>query len=54
MLDIMYFKQIFNEKLAKTGSFDESFMKAIWAAFNYGVKVGEEAKQLESQKKDVV
>lgn len=41
----------FNEKIAKTGSLDAAFTKAVWLAYNAGLKDGrDEAKQKESQK----
>lgn len=40
MIDIMKLKQIFNEKLEKSGSFDEAFTKAVWEAFKHGIKEG--------------
>lgn len=38
MIDTAYLKQIFNEKLAQTGSFDDAFTKAVWVAFQEGIK----------------
>lgn len=43
-------KQAFNEKLAKTGSLDAAFTKAVWLAYNAGLKDGRnETKQKEAQ-----
>jgi hypothetical protein len=36
-------KQDFYNKLASTGSFDESFTKAVWTAYLKGIEDGVEA-----------
>lgn len=36
MIDIDALKQVFREKLEKTGSMDEAFTKAVWVAFQAG------------------
>lgn len=49
MLDIAYLKQLFNAKLAETGSFDAAFTKAVWASFRLGyecAKAGGDMKAL--------
>jgi hypothetical protein len=49
MLDIAYLKQLFNAKLAETGSFDDAFVKAVWIAFKLGyecAKAGGDMKAL--------
>lgn len=38
MIDTAYLKQIFTDKLAKTGSFDDAFTKATWVAYNQGLE----------------
>jgi hypothetical protein len=38
MLDVMQLKQVFNDKLAKTGSMDDAFTKACWIAYQAGLK----------------
>ena len=42
MLTADYLKEIFAEKLHKTGSLDESFIKAWWIAFLKGSDIGYE------------
>lgn len=32
--------KIYQDKLAKTGSFDEAFLKAIWCAYKAGLADG--------------
>lgn len=38
MVDVKELKTVFNDKLARTGSFDEAFTKAVWIAFNKGIE----------------
>jgi len=40
MLDVNELKQIFNDKLSKTGSLDEAFLKAVWTAYKQGLADG--------------
>jgi len=37
MINVEELKAIFNAKLAKTGSLDEAFLKAVWVAFQQGM-----------------
>lgn len=38
-------KRQFTEKLHKTGSFDEAFTKAVWAAYLHGIEEGRAAEK---------
>ena len=38
MIDVNKLKQIFNDKLTKTGSLDEAFTKAMWTAYKQGLE----------------
>ena len=37
MIDAATLKQVFQDKLAKTGSIDQAFLKAIWVAYCQGL-----------------
>jgi len=38
MINVEELKAIFNAKLAKTGSLDEAFLKAVWTAYKKGLE----------------
>ena len=40
MTELQTFRQVFADKIAAGGNFDEAFGKAIWMAYNEGVLAG--------------
>jgi hypothetical protein len=44
-------RQAFQEKLAKTGSFDAAFTKAVWTSFLAGYAAGIEAQKAGNEEK---
>ena len=38
MIDVQQLREVFQEKLAKTGDLDDAFIKAVWVAYQQGLK----------------
>lgn len=48
MINVSTLRQVFNEKLEKTGSMDAAFTKAVWVAYQKGVEdAGKEEQSIE-------
>jgi len=45
VINVTQLKQIFNDKLAKTGSLDEAFTKAMWECYKQGLADAEKDKK---------
>lgn len=37
MIDVQKLREVFAEKLNKTGNLDDAFIKAVWVAYQQGV-----------------
>lgn len=50
MITTEYLKQLFADKLAKTGSVDAAFTKAVWVAYKQGYSDGIAGKEPTDEK----
>jgi hypothetical protein len=37
MIDVQQLREVFQDKLAKTGNLDDAFIKAVWVAYQQGL-----------------
>jgi hypothetical protein len=37
MIDVQQLKEVFQDKLVKTGDMDDAFIKAVWVAYQQGL-----------------
>jgi hypothetical protein len=51
MIGVEIVRQAFQEKLAKTGSLDAAFTKAVWTSFLAGYAAGIEAQKAGNEEK---
>jgi hypothetical protein len=38
MIDVQQLREVFQDKLAKTGNLDDAFIKAVWVAYQQGLE----------------
>jgi hypothetical protein len=38
MIDVQQLREVFQDKLAKTGDLDDAFIKAVWVAYQRGLE----------------
>jgi hypothetical protein len=48
MIDTRYLIEVYNDKLTKTGNLQDAFVKAVWVAYQAGLRDGINSKKVEN------
>jgi hypothetical protein len=52
MIDVQQLREVFQDKLVKTGNLDDAFIKAVWVAYQQGLADAGSVKITTMEKKD--